>query len=71
MDKKEAVKKLLEELNKVINKAIDENRVDEYTPLDLVYMAVQELASMAMSMQKVADDFDNDDDTSGAGGSPQ
>lgn len=70
-DKKQTVSLMLKELEKIIHQAIDDGRAEPYTPLDLIFMAVQEVAAMAMQIQQVADDFENDDDTSGAGGTVQ
>ena len=60
-EKKEGVQILLKEIEKIIVKAIDEGRVAEYTPLDLVYLAVQEIATVAAEMQMMDEVFDKDD----------
>jgi hypothetical protein len=65
-EKKEGVTILLKEIEKVIVKAIDNGKVEEYTPLDLVYLAVQEIAQVAAEMQMMDEVFDKDD-TNGKG----
>lgn len=70
-NKRDVVSMMLKEIEKVIHRAIDEGKAEEYTPLDLIFMAVNEVVAMAHQMQGVTDDFDSDDDTSGAGGTVQ
>ena len=60
-DKKEVVTNILDEIEKAIHKNIDEGRVDEYTPLDLIYMAIVEIIQAATHIQDDLDDFDKDD----------
>lgn len=61
LEKKINVQLLLKEIEKVIHKAIDAGKVEEYTPLDLVYLAVQEITAVAMEMQMLDEAFDKDD----------
>ena len=62
---------MLQEIEKVIHQAIDDGKTEDYTPLDLIFMAVSEIGAMAMQLQKVSDDFDTDDDSGNGGGTLQ
>lgn len=64
-DKKQVVSIMLKEIEKVIHQAINDNKTGEYTPLDLIIMAVNEIGAIAMQMQNVTDDFDSDDSNNG------
>lgn len=61
LSKKEIVTAMLKEIEKVIHKAIDDGRVEPYTPLDLIYMATNEIIMVAQEMQNLTDDFENND----------
>lgn len=61
VDKKVVVTIMIKEIEKVIHQAIDDGKTEEYTPLDLIIMAVNEIASLAAQMQNMTDDFDSDD----------
>lgn len=56
---------MLKELEKVIHKAIDDGKGEPYTPLDLICLAVQEVAAIALQTQMMSDDFDSDDSNNG------
>lgn len=60
-EKKEGVGVLLKEIEKVIIKAIDEGKCEEYTPLDLVFLAVKEVTQVAAEMQMMDEVFNKDD----------
>jgi hypothetical protein len=67
IDKKAAVETILNEIKKVITKAIDDGRATGYTPLDLICMVVQEIAQMAIEMQEMDKAFDENDSDEGKG----
>lgn len=61
MDKKATISLMLKEIEKVIHAAIDTGQTEAYSPLDLIYMAVNEIVNMAQQMQHLEDDFDKND----------
>lgn len=71
MSKKEIVSAMLKEIEKLIHKAIDEGKVEPYTPLDLIYMAVNEVIMVAQEMTMLTDDFENNDNPDDTGGGVQ
>ena len=52
---------MLKEIEKLINKSIDEGKAEPYTPLDLIYLAVNEVVMVAQEMDKLTDDFEHND----------
>jgi hypothetical protein len=67
MDKKQTISAILNEIEKVTNRAIDDGRAVGYTPLDLVCIVVQEMVQMAVEMQQMDKAFDDESDD-GKGG---
>jgi uncharacterized protein YktA (UPF0223 family) len=60
-EKKEGVSHLLKEIEKLIHKGIDTGKLDEYSPLELVHLAIHEVVNVAIAEQQLDEAFDKDD----------
>lgn len=68
LPKKDQAVIILKKMEEVIVKCINENRDQDYTAFDLVYICVQEMAQMAAEIQAMDKLFDEDDNGKDAKG---
>ena len=64
--KKEVVSQMLKELEKAIHEVVDKGKADNYSPLDLIHAAVQEVVMMSVQQQAMEKLFDENDGDEGS-----